>query len=1275
MQPDRRPDQPHVASPLIMALYPLGVLTLLTLYANVYIFASFTLAMILIIVGSMIAVSSTRRYRQRLNYVEGLERAANEGERSERGEAAEALAPHWVDRFGDRGVGLNNAIMLALVVPTLLASAHQLESMHLFPAAAQVSADYGLSTWVTFVAIEIGGPIKLVFEYLGYAQLNEIAELGEQFSAPWKLFMAVVQVGLISLVFDVFRRYLDLNATLDRFASTALLSVDQLTAAEERLHRYLVSGDLEAHHERQLTNEYQAAQSDLHTRVDTLARLLTVFTYRRMVNRLARAVQSPELNSLSVEVSDEGRGQLLLALFISGARSGPLSLSARTAQQTALASLNVEAPVSLRLAALDVLGSYHPLVHPSHTLTLSAHDRVEAMMSAREQLRLGSAHSVSIELSIGYERLTLSSAFMLAAYGDRGALASLLMLRLSESKILKREGEQRLYHLLGRSTQRVDGALQQIVEIIGASERRDDDAVELAVSELISLLPTSSLGSASDQLDPHLVQQLINTLISELRSARALRSTVEKLSGAELHSLSVVLWAALQTRGVERGLRTGLIEGAQTSQRLYHEIGEHIIHTLRFGLPHEVRRNLEIIATFCDPDSFTLARRFMEEIDSLIAQHELEVTARVVTDAALDHQLFNLLSGLSRLNLSVYAERTRAWLDERSWSEFNPRIASAAELLYALVGDSERFSMLFADYLEGLEETSQTSAQQAAHELIHILDPHVIEVEAQWRALLTEARAGKVPEARQRAQELIAGVQESTTPVRVAWLWAFLSIEVHHTLRSPLLQRISTRAKHLNQAKLIPLTHENTRDWMLREVIRYSSSETHQGVMSQWLRLLGTIGRELNDEGKHVAISHLYRALDGELNLAQAGVRRAAAEAIGSINQTELSSRSAELIGRFSQQRSQGAQAGIARALLAINDEPARRFFAELTQRDHTLNADGFTAMSRALHQARDFDSLSHLLLDIERLPHRELSELLKPFGTSGLPPQGLREYLSDEALQVTRDLVLEKLRAPDVPATVVASCVGVIPQVVQDDDREISDELLKAVRDPELRQIDCERITNALSLAFPNQYMTAFDEVLDELTHNNRPKWILGMVHHDAERAVNLLLEIAEKYRDHPEQINPHNITALTGAFLKHGGSRGRRFVYHWLSQYAHIAYSIVRWVRTHGSRELDAPRLKDELYRNQRRLNQLELKSKSETADDEAMQQKLRAAAQLKVELLNALYQFGEESAFAELVKLATHKPVSYLDRVLKHEALIALPSQVRSLLSGDEADEVDE
>ena len=54
----------------LVALYPLSVLALLTLYACESNFWGFMLATVLIVVGVVIAISSMRRYRQRLNYVE-----------------------------------------------------------------------------------------------------------------------------------------------------------------------------------------------------------------------------------------------------------------------------------------------------------------------------------------------------------------------------------------------------------------------------------------------------------------------------------------------------------------------------------------------------------------------------------------------------------------------------------------------------------------------------------------------------------------------------------------------------------------------------------------------------------------------------------------------------------------------------------------------------------------------------------------------------------------------------------------------------------------------------------------------------------------------------------------------------------------------------------------------------------------------------------------------------------------------------------------------------
>ena len=352
------------------ALYPVSVLTLLTLYTCGFNTLSFAFSATLIVIGIFIATISMRRYRQRLNYVEGLERTHDQGlihdssdvmsadgilapDPSRDDGQSSALLPHWIDLLGDRGVGLVSILMLTLVIPTLLATAHQLPSVQLFPPDLKISADYDLMTWVTVMALDTLGPIKLILKYLGFNRLAELGELGEQFSAHWQWFMALVQVGLISLIFDVFRRYLDLNSTLDRFASTLLISAERVSERERQLRSFVKSSRGDHQRERQWIHEYEGARNDLLARADTLARFLTVFSRRRMMHTLINAIDHHDQHPFSVEATHEGRGQLLSALQLAGVRSGPMSLAARIAQQSALRLLNVNVPVPIRLAALD----------------------------------------------------------------------------------------------------------------------------------------------------------------------------------------------------------------------------------------------------------------------------------------------------------------------------------------------------------------------------------------------------------------------------------------------------------------------------------------------------------------------------------------------------------------------------------------------------------------------------------------------------------------------------------------------------------------------------------------------------------------------------------------------------------------------------------------------------------------------------------------------------------------------------------------------------------
>ena len=842
------------------------------------------------------------------------------------------------------------------------------------------------------------------------------------------------------------------------------------------------------------------------------------------------------------------------------------------------------------------------------------------------------------------------------------------------------------HHLLGTQGQEEKALLEQVARTIEASEHHDDVLTETCISGLVDLLtptldtpdttdtenttdPTHDEASISETslktkriLDLDLGQLLISTLVDQVKSPRVIRSAIERFSRVEIQPLGLILWATLQRSDNHTSVMAGLIEGIQSSGPLTRKVTEHIIQALRFGSPYEVRHNQILSTRFTDPDSLTVPQIFMDEIDRLALEsssHENQSAER----SSLEAQLHNLLGGLSLMNISGHAERVNTWLDQANWTETTVNIQACVDLLRAMAGDEKRFHRLFSEYLDSLTVSSndRSSKQIAYYDLIHLIDPSLSKVEDQWLTLLNESRAGKIGEANQRAIEMITEVQRNTTPVRVAWLWTLLGTDQHHSLRSPLIQRLCTRAKHINQTKLIPFTHDNAHDWMRSEVMRRCQVEDNQVVMAQWLKLLGVLGSESELDEQAEVIHLLYQTLDGELSLTQASVRKAAAESIGRIGQDHQFEASVDLIKRLSSINSQAAQAGIARALNMIDDQVAFDFFAQKATEFDVFNEDGFIAMVKTLHSARDYRALSSILLRADMLSDRKISELLKPFGTSELPLLSLREYLSAQAISATRDLVLNKINDPDTNDNVVASCVGVIPQIVLSEDQPLCDALINAVQDSELRQGNCERITHALSLTFPHQFLDCFDTILDSMRQDNKPKWIAGLAAHDPEKSVELLMQLAEETRHEKKPINMNNISTMTGILLKHGGSLGRRAVYQWLVDYPHIAYAIVKRIASDGSREQDRPRLKDELYRNRLHIERLRTLSSSKERDDH-----LRAAAQLQVEVLNALYSFGEDQSFVDMLSLVVSQPEDYADQVLKYQARLLIPGPIKNFLS---------
>ena len=1246
----------------VTALYPLLLCGLIACYHQGLFLQSFSAACFLLVVGVLITFTSMRRYRQRLNYVEGLDRdvtAALEGQDQVKQTAA--LQAHWIDLLGDRGVGLVSVLLLILVIPVILASASHLAPLHVFEVTSTQHQQLGLLTWIAFVAIETVGAVKLIFDYFGMEQLQDIAHLGDNFTAYWQWFMALVQVGLISLVFDVFRRYLDLSSTLNRLASVALIATDELTERETALrsHPDGTNGD---RIERGLLNDYKNSQSQLQARVDTLARFLCVFPKRRMINRLVQSILSSEQQSFQTKLSEEGKQQLLNALLVSGARMEHRGLAARVSFSLALKLLQTRSTsLPLRRAALDILGGYHPLTTQLPAVLIGP-DLIQSLSVSRDQLRAGSAHAISQELSIDYERLILASSYALVARGERSALSALFMTRYSDDPLLRQEGEHRLNHLLLQLSQSELGILEVVIALLNASEAGDSVDVEKQL-HVLTLMHQDNPTETADLLDLNLCQLIMSHLTRTARSPSTLRTMVDHLSQLNLPYFDLAIWAALQSDGASQHL-SGLIEGLKSQPACYLNVAKRIVFTLREGSPQEVKRQLVVCKEYADPDSSSFITLIMESIDALQDRYT-SLHDQGKSTKQISHQLFHLISGLAVSQAASHHAQVSEWLNQRDRSSLPDRPQQALKLVKAQLGEAHEFLQLFVSYLDQLASSPSDRAKDPSTQLIHTLDPEIKSVERSWFSLLLEAREARPARFQTRARDVIEMLQEHISPVRFAWLSFLLAQDVDSSLRSHLLQLLRRRLKHLNYGTLNPLSAQPVMAWLYDRVLEQSSSEQNPNVLAQWVRVFGAISPFLDPSDRHErTLNHLFLILDRGLPSAKinAQVTGVAAETIGVLGKTCQLDVSQQLIQRFAE-GSVALKTGICKALLEVSDPVALQFFSEQAVPETPLNNDGFNYMVKALHQARNLTALIPLLSGAELLSDSKLSALISPFKQSSYPSGALVTLLEDHDLNTLRVHICERLQHEDL----IAPCAGIIPLLFDENDQQLELEdsdvaraLFEAIQRSELRPIDCLHISRALAITFPKRFSKQFDTIVSQLKKDGSrtlPQWILGLETIDPDQMVSLIFDLLQT----EEELQPNSIVHLSGPLVRHGGSRGRQVVYQWISEYPMVGYSIVNKIKEYGSPEQDKFRLKDELYRTRRLLDRFSLES-------EPNQQQTAYATSLQISLLNTLYHFGEKNCFAELVQLSIYEANNMIERQLQTQALDHLPNSVREILTAE-------
>lgn len=1257
-----------LVSTLCILLYPTATAVLVWLIWNGQYQTCFNLACALIFCAIVITIASMRRYRQRLNYVEGLDREASQPIDNIDGlTQISALKPSWIDLLGDRGVGLVSVSLLVVVVPSTLTAASHIEGLRVFQTLPPQFESLDLSSWIAFVAIESVGFIKLLFDYFGMNRLQEIGHLGEHFTPYWQWFMALVQVGLISLAFDVFRRYLDLSTTLDRLTSTALIAADEALVQETEYIKLARTELVDSRQLRAALSEHDHARNRVLARVDTLARFLTVFPRRRMINTLIRAIIAPEQSRFQVPLTDEGRRQLLNSLQLSGSRMNNRGLAARITQQLALRLLHTHlTPLPLRRAALDALGGYHPLIKQG-PYPLPERDRIEAVQVARDQLRASSANATSDSISIEYEQLIFASSYTLTVRGERTALSSLVAMRFTDALLLRREGESRLYHLYLHLSESEQNALETILAVMTSSEEGDDLTTEKHLRSLCAIMKSDT--SASDLLDLNLCQLLCSQMAHYANGAHILRVMVNLLEQSGLSSLEQIIWASIQRPDLQAHALNGLIEGLKCEPNLYKSVAQRIAFTLKEGTPQEVKKQLELCERCSDVDSSTFPSLFIDEISSLIQQLD-HLDEGSSSHRTIRQKILNLILGLSVSHVAMHRDLLDPWLTRLSQKTLTLELHKALQLLRAQLGEPELFKQIFAEYLSAIELPPSESKREISVRLIHTLDPDIEDVEGEWLSLLNEAKEGSPNSHHARAREIIETLQSKTSPVKLAWLIRFLEDDVHHSLKGQLILLFRNRLRHIRQGIFQPLTFESSTRFIFEYVKKKCLTEGYSGTLVQWVRTLGEISVQSGlsihiEEASEILYALLDRSIP-EVSI-NAQVMAVAAETLGTLGQRCNLDVSDQLINRYEQTPYQASKTGIIRALHDVGDEASLQFLTSTAAGTHSLNQTAFDWMVRALHRSRDLSSLTPLLSNAQNLTRAELNNLLNPFSIYRYPSGSLKDYLNEGSLNTLRVLICEILNDEASDETTVASVVSVIPLLFTEGDGELNTEedeiavaLFSAARRSSIRPIDCLKITQALATTFPQRYMENFDEILEHISHHtplHRVQWVLGLEHSDPDRMVNQLLEIAKD----PKHLRPNSVVDMCGPLIKHGGARARRVVYEWISEFPMVGYSIIYKIGQYGSPEQDNLRLKDELYRA-RRLIQSLTRDQIETYD------RVSPAARLFVNLLNTLYQFGERSCFAELVQLAISPAERTIDREIKSHALKLLPESVSEILTAE-------
>ncbi len=1262
----------------------------------------FYCALALIVVGVMITISSTRRYRQRLNYVEGLEKASHD--RDLNGEDSQtALQSHWVDSLGDRGVGFINMLMILVAVPGLLGHASLIPQLSLFAAPSMESHGFGFETWVAFVAIESVGFMGLVFDYFGLDQLSQVADLGDLFSEHWRWFMAAVQVGLLSLAFDIFRRYLDLSAALDRFIQTLSLSGDELKESAAALQSSLRLGeDRDQHRERELLNLYRRDESEAHARVETLARFLMVFPKRRIIKRVVQFIDI-KTSRVDTTLGEESQSLLLTALSLAGMRS-QIGLITRVNHNVAFRLLSERSNLHLRIAALDTLSGYYA-IHQDELPRLSVNEQERMMGLANEQFRVGSAHAISTELSVTYERLCLAASYALASSQQLESALPLLILRYSEAKLLTEESERRLDRLLTHCSIADREIMERVTEVIDAAHREDDLGIEESLdlfSDSVKRLNASHLaaGIEAEPIRESLLQLIMINVLGRANGPGVIRQMVGVLSIIGEERLAQILWSALSAppqKNKNSRVIAGLIEGVRAHSGLYQRIQALLVDQLCHGQAHDVQRAAQLCFDMSLDDLSPLPSALLLEITHRYHRLAESETVSIQDEEreALITEISHLTCGLSNVRGTprIRGEVMEVLNELEEGSETSKHLRYNADLLRSMTGDESAFLTLFSAYRGALayrlaaDQFTEGRGEEGNRDetsiisIMRLLDPSLYHSALQWEQTLQRATINDNEPALDNTQikeisrRLVEEMLPQPSAVKISWFMAFMNGGVTDRLRSQTLQLMRSRLKYLEHTSIDPLTNLAPLEWLFDEAMKRLKGESNASVKKQWLRLIASLALKVRDEervGRGVAL--LKRCLKGEESRVNAELRGLSAELLGELGRQykrlDISLFLVTFYDSLDGALPVAVSRGVARALGGLNDHHAVHFFTIRAEEPMLrLRREALTAMVKCLGEHRAYQPLITVIGQLRDLSDSELGALCRPLVEHSVE---IKALLEKNTRHLIRNYALQRVSDDQVSPAALEACIGLIPLAVDEDDLEAKSRLFDLLLETE-RQGQFYRISKCIAATFPLDYQSRYNEILERLDDDLRPKWMMGLGEISSQRVLDdfnprefMLAELIKWFneRDSELSINPENVLELSTKLLQYGGNEERVYVYEWmrLKHYQMISYAIVWRVIEYGQRPLDVAPLKDELNRLRSHRRRLERSSSVIGRWDIGHQ------ARYEVELLDALRHFGDTKSKVKLMELSVIEPQSDYERVVQRWAITKLSDEQRVYLEID-------